>query len=129
MQLSCIMISFMRPKKIDVQKLLSSNSGPMPVAAMVSKLNVNKTTVYRQLDQLLKSGIVCEVEFGDGKKRYEFATDGHHHHLICNNCHVVTCLELDRDLESLEKKIKARNGFNVLNHNLEFFGTCRACHK
>ncbi len=110
-----------------VQEVLSTKIGPADVSELVKKMHVNKTTVYRQLEKLVQSGAVQELEFGDGKKRYEAARDGHHHHLVCNNCHAVTCFELDNDLQDLEKKIRFKKGFKVMNHNLEFFGLCAKC--
>ena len=51
-----------------------------------SGIKVNKTTIYRELDLLKSLGFVKEVEFGDGRKRFENATASHHHHFVCQNC-------------------------------------------
>jgi len=61
------------------------------------KKQIDLTSVYRTLDLMKKSAIVDEIEFGDGKKRYELAIgENHHHHLICKNCGDVENIENER---------------------------------
>lgn len=90
------------------------------------KLQVNKTTVYRELDFLKEQGITQEVEFGDKKKRYEILSS-HHHHVVCVECKKVEDVNLQSDLDAAEKKIAWQKNFKVLNHSLEFFGLCSEC--
>lgn len=91
------------------------------------RMIVNKTTVYRELDLLSGAGVLRELQFGDRKKRYEVAPEGHHHHLVCMECHRVEDIELPRDLDLQERQIERQKKFKILNHTLEFFGTCRDC--
>lgn len=91
-------------------------------------LSANKTTVYRQLEVLLRYNIAAEIHFTDRAKRYELArVGGHHHHLVCLKCGRVEKIILPADLEPQEKKIRQKNQFKVLQHSLEFFGRCRYC--
>jgi Fe2+ or Zn2+ uptake regulation protein len=90
-------------------------------------MRVNKTTVYRELDFLLKKGIIRAVDFGDGAKRYELMEEGHHHHVICTNCRKVEDVVLEVDLDQEEQKIAQKIGFKIENHALEFFGLCPDC--
>ncbi len=92
-------------------------------------LNINKTTVYRELAFLLGENIIKEIEFGEGQKRYELEDFKHHHHLICLKCRKVDDIELKTDLEKEEKRFLKENGFKVVNHSLEFFGYCQNCQK
>lgn len=90
-------------------------------------LRPNKTTVYRELDFLLEQGLVVEVEFGEGKKRYETFGE-HHHHLICTECKKVTGVHVEEgELTRQEKEFASTHGFTVQRHMLEFFGTCKDC--
>lgn len=91
------------------------------------KLSVNKTTLYRQLEVFVYEGIVTEVDFGDGKKRYEIASGNHHHHLICTGCKKIKHIELPGDLISQEILISKLENFQVSYHLLEFFGLCYDC--
>ncbi len=98
-------------------------------ALKVAGLNVNKTTVYRELDFLQANRIVTEIDLLDGMKRYEMVlADHHHHHLVCTQCKNIQCVEMDNDLDELERRLQKRHGFRVESHVLEFFGICSGCH-
>lgn len=122
-------ITPIRGKILDVfSKAISPISAPdLQDSFALSKVNVNKTTIYRELDFLLKKTLINEVEFGDGKKRYEL-NNGHHHHLICLNCKKIEDVDLETDLSKEEAKIKKDTGFKIKSHSLEFFGYCKNCH-
>ena len=90
------------------------------------RIQVNKTTVYRQLAQFKEQGRVRAVDFGDGKKRFELNTD-HHHHLVCTNCNRVDEVQAADDLSQMERNIRKNKRFKILDHSLEFFGLCRNC--
>jgi Fur family transcriptional regulator, ferric uptake regulator len=107
--------------------LLTSARRPISVADLLSHLSVNKTTVYRQLDSLVKAGQVTEVRFSDRKVRYELASLPHHHHLVCTACDSVRDIDLPDDIESIASKFPNRDGFVIQNHYLEFFGLCAKC--
>ena len=87
---------------------------------------VNKTTVYRQLDSLIRKGQIQELDFGEGKKRYELLKD-HHHHLICTGCNKVQCVEIEENFKEQEAEIGRKTDFRITGHMLEFFGLCSSC--
>jgi Fur family transcriptional regulator, ferric uptake regulator len=86
---------------------------------------LDKVTVYRTLESFVTAKLVNRVEFGDGVTRYEI-THGHHHHIVCTECGVITdvenCLE-----EKKVKELEEKTGFIVSSHSLEFFGLCKKC--
>ncbi|SRR5258708_396102 len=110
--------------KKDLVSLLEKSDLPISVPEILTQLHANKTTIYRQLDSFIKDGLVSEVEFGDGKKRYELANKKHHHHVVCKSCGTVADIEIDERLllNSLDQ-----TDFKIENHNLEFFGFCGGC--
>lgn len=94
--------------------------------------DVGLATVYRTLELFCDFEIIHGMDFGDGRKRYEFGdsdTNGHHHHhLICLKCGVI--LEVDEDLlDDLEERVKKEFNFEVQNHQLKIFGHCKNCKK
>ena len=94
------------------------------------KSEIGLATVYRSLELLSSLNILLKIEFGDGCSRYELNTtdpDTHrHHHLICTRCHKV--IEFDEDkLDELEAEIANKSGFEILNHEVKFFGYCKEC--
>ena len=91
---------------------------------------IGLATVYRSLELLSDLGILQKMEFGDGCSRYEVnATDPsahHHHHLICMSCGKV--IEFEDDLlEPLEETISQKSGFQIVDHQVKFFGKCKEC--
>ena len=96
-------------------------------AFRILKLKVNKTTIYRELEFLLKENLIKEIEFREGKKRYELDTGHHHHHIVCLNCKKVEDVDLEVDLHQEEKLIEKKTGFKITSHSLEFFGYCKNC--
>ncbi len=91
---------------------------------------IGLATVYRALDLLSNLGILVQIDFGDGCARYELNTADpnvhHHHHLICVKCKKV--IEFDEDLlDELEEVISRKSGFQILNHEVKFFGYCKDC--
>lgn len=109
------------------QQILGILDHPVDAIELTKELGVNKTSTYRELKVLITKGIVSEIEFGDGKKRYELTSLGHHHHLICTGCKSVSDITLESDLEKVEKQIEKEKSFKVVRHNLEFFGLCSKC--
>lgn len=90
---------------------------------------IGLATVYRTLDLLADLEVLRKVNFGDGKTRYEISTleaEHQHHHLICLECGKV--MEFEDDLlESLEAAIGKKTGFNIVDHQVKFFGFCEKC--
>lgn len=67
--------------------------------------------------------------FDNGVKRYEHRHLGQHHdHMICTKCRKI--IEFNNDqLEDLQKRIAADNGFHMLQHRMEIYGVCADCMK
>ncbi|MFA6160918.1 MAG: transcriptional repressor [Patescibacteria group bacterium] len=89
----------------------------------------HKTTVYRELGCLMSNGIVKQLDFGDGRKRYELADGDHHHHLICNSCGSTQPVAIKDGLTKKITPLASSLGFIVTDHALEFFGFCKRCAK
>jgi Fe2+ or Zn2+ uptake regulation protein len=108
-----------------VLDILSKSKSPIDVSILVNELGVNKTTVYRQIEKFIEAGTIIEVEFGDGKKRYEVASLDHHHHLICKKCKKIDDISFDEKV--ILSEVYKKRKFKVESHNLEFFGICVNC--
>ncbi len=88
---------------------------------------VNKSTIYRTLETLEKTG--CIVKSGAGDHFiFHPAEEGHHHHLLCASCHKT--IECDEDLFApLEKILKEKYGFKASFKHLVISGLCQECSK
>jgi len=117
-----------------IVELIFAGDGPISaieIGKALKKKNivVNKTTVYRELDFLMKRELVREVKLEARKSYYESALMEHHHHLICNACGKVKKIRskgLEKKMMEIEKA-QYKKGFEILDHSLEFFGRCQQC--
>ena len=115
------------PKRIALMTTLKKAEQPLSAEIIHTQMRgVDLVTVYRNLQEFLKAGIVHEVRFKDGIVRYELA-HSHHHHIVCTTCGLVE--ELDMCEAALEKKAlkHSRRFATVSEHALEFFGLCKKC--
>lgn len=134
--------SDLRLKILEVLKLKSVLDVPQILSLVTIKLkkvnpdvtiksrysNINKTSIYRQLEVLRNENIINEIDIGDGKKRYEIKPEkGHHHHLVCLKCNKIECYSIKKDLIEIENEINTQMKFKVQKHLLEFFGECENC--
>ncbi len=129
----------MRNTKIkqSTQQVIQNSKEPISVLEILEqlknlKISANETTIYRILKSFLIQGIILELDFGEGKKRYEFNNHNHHHHLICKKCSKIEHIKLN-DLETVlnnnKKEILQQSNFKITDHNLELFGLCGGCKK
>src|SRR3954451_7197509 len=83
--------------------------------------NISIATVYRTVRLFEEAGILARHEFGDGRARYEAASDEHHDHLIdVETGRVVEFV--DEELEALQKRIAEKLGFRLVDHRMELYG-------
>lgn len=83
--------------------------------------NISIATVYRTLRLFEEAGILERHEFGDGRSRYEAASDAHHDHLI--DVETGDVIEfVDEELEELQRRIAEKLGFRLVDHRMELYG-------
>lgn len=95
--------------------------------------DIGLATVYRTVQLLLDLQVIDKINLDDGCIRYELGREHgrekhHHHHLICLSCGKVVSYENDF-LETLEAHIMDSTGFEVSDHEVKFYGYCKACRK
>ncbi|MBA3526715.1 MAG: transcriptional repressor [Pseudomonadota bacterium] len=82
---------------------------------------ISIATVYRTVRLFEEAGILARHEFGDGRARYEAASDAHHDHLIdVETGNVVEFV--DEELEALQRRIAEKLGFRLVDHRMELYG-------
>jgi len=82
---------------------------------------ISIATVYRTVRLFEEAGILERHEFGDGRSRYEAASDAHHDHLIDVESGKVIEF-VDPELEALQKLIAEKLGFRLVDHRMELYG-------
>ena len=85
---------------------------------------ISVATVYRTVKLFEEANILERHDFGDGRARYEEASEEHHDHLIdVNSGEVIEFL--NRDIERLQQEVARRLGYKLVGHRLELFGVRR----
>jgi Fur family peroxide stress response transcriptional regulator len=88
---------------------------------------ISKTTVYRNLRQLAKNGLIREVSLLDGLERYDSYTE-QHYHFKCKSCGGIYDVEIDY-VSGLNDAVHEKYSFQVDEHNIVFSGVCKKCGK
>jgi Fe2+ or Zn2+ uptake regulation protein len=80
--------------------------------------------VYRNLEALLKCGILVRIQQTDRKKHYGLCVSGdnHHHHITCIKCGKVEDIK-DCAIRGIDK-IK---GYKIVSHFMQVNGICASC--
>ena len=87
--------------------------------------DVHLSTIYRNLDELERLGVVAHAHLGHGPATYHLASSSHSH-AVCGRCGAA--VELPEDLfASLSEEVKRRYGFTIDPRHFAVLGLCAAC--
>lgn len=81
---------------------------------------ISISTVYRTVKLLEDAGIIARHDFGEGRARYEPASDDHHDHLIDVRSGQVIEFR-NEEIENLQREIARRLGYRLVEHRLELY--------
>ena len=82
---------------------------------------ISIATVYRTVKLFEEAGILTKHDFKGGKARYEELRESHHDHLI--DVKTGEIIEfVDNEIESLQKKVAEKYGYDLVDHKLELYG-------
>ena len=87
---------------------------------------VGLATVYRTLDALADAGVIEPLAHFRDALCYRVCREGHHHHLVCTECHSIAELR-GCELEEPLARAAAAHGFVATGHHLEVVGVCASC--
>jgi Fe2+ or Zn2+ uptake regulation protein len=86
---------------------------------------VHMSTIYRNLDDLERLGVVVHAHLGHGPATYHLAA-GAHGHFVCEECGAMIEAP-DEIFEGLSRAAKARFAFDINPHHFAVLGRCRSC--
>lgn len=86
--------------------------------------NISMGTVYRNLNQLVDSGMAIKVPGVFEKDRFD-ADTSRHSHLICEQCGAV--IDFDDSNYKINIKLNERNGAVPKSFSLVYYGLCPKC--
>jgi Fur family transcriptional regulator, ferric uptake regulator len=87
--------------------------------------DIHLSTVYRNLDELERLGVVVHSHFGHGPATYHLASSVHGH-FVCEECGRLTEVP-DSMFDGLAKQARARFGFTIDPHHFAMLGRCADC--
>jgi Fur family ferric uptake transcriptional regulator len=87
---------------------------------------IGLTSIYRALDLFESLGILFKIINGSNVKYKLCESQNHHHHIICKACGDVVELNFC-DISDWSKKVMESTGYQVVDHQLNFYGLCKAC--
>jgi Fur family ferric uptake transcriptional regulator len=88
--------------------------------------NIDRSTIYRSLDLLVKLGLVITGEKNNSEQTYEMIKENHHHHLICKVC--GNDVEIENKLvDDFYTEIGNAYNYEIVMDHLIIFGVCKKC--
>lgn len=119
------------PQRIAILKALLHNDRHPSVEDVYALVKVDfpttsLATVYKTVHLLKETGEILEIGFTDGRSRYDGNKPYPHPHLICTRCSAI----MDPDVTMVRRmtaEIEKTSGYQLLSHQIEFFGICPAC--
>ena len=117
------------PQRRYIFQVLEGNTDHLSAEEVYEKArahvpDISLATVYNTLRELVSLGEIRELDWGEGKSRYDPDTSCHQH-LICVRCHNVADVACGG--RWLELAPEQRQGYHVLGADVTFYGLCSAC--
>lgn len=110
------------PKRELILQVLKEEHDALSAGQIHKKLpEVDLTTIYRNLELFLATGIVKELHLGSGEALYEYAEKSHHH-AICTDCNKVLHFSVP---EAEIKKLVKLKDFDLDTVELTVRGKCK----
>jgi Fur family peroxide stress response transcriptional regulator len=119
------------PQRLAVLKVLAVSEGHPTVERIYETVRAefpttSIATIYKTVNLLKQLNEVLELGFPDGSNRYDGNKPYPHPHVICTQCKKIIDPNLG-SLKDLTKEVIKETGFQILNHRVDFFGTCCDC--
>jgi Fur family ferric uptake transcriptional regulator len=87
---------------------------------------IGLATVYRVLTQFEAAGLVTRHHFDGSNSVFELDKGTHHDHILCMQCGKVDEFT-DEIIETRQKAIAEKLGYELTDHGLNLYGYCAQC--
>lgn len=92
---------------------------------------IGLATVYRTMQLLEKTNIVCKFDSDENRIRYELMEPDDkfpHPHFICKACGRVYPVK-EAISDSMKDDFNKHYGFKIVSYDLKFYGICKNCNR
>ncbi|MEX2626560.1 MAG: Fur family transcriptional regulator [Ilumatobacteraceae bacterium] len=117
-----------------IVEVLAGAGAPVTLPSLLELApDLSQSSAYRNLAIMEEVGVVRRLVHGAEHAHYELAEDltEHHHHLICEECGLITDVTLDdgleRSLDQAFEGLAAAADFTPRHHAIDIFGRCADC--
>lgn len=109
-----------------VLEALFTADRPVSAEHIATRLRLDLTSVYRNLETLESQGLVRHVHLGHGPGLYALLGRGEYEYLFCERCGAVRALTPE-ELDPIREQIDHRFGYQARFTHFAIVGTCSAC--
>lgn len=124
-------MKFSKQRELILNEIISSNVHPTAdtIYTNLKKDNpeLSLGTVYRNLSQLTKKGIISKLSIPNQSDRFDKKVEPHSH-LICQNCNNIYDIDSDSICKFINELSSEKN-LSITNYDLVLYGTCDNCNK
>jgi Fur family transcriptional regulator, ferric uptake regulator len=105
---------------------LFGKDGPVAAAQLARELDLDESSVYRNLELLEERGLVRHVHLGHTPGLYTLARAEDTEYLLCDRCGKVTAVNPDR-LDPVREQIRTEFGYTARFTHFPIVGVCDEC--
>ena len=123
-------LSLSHPRLLIYQELSNASIPLSPLeiyqTLLKKKKKIGLTSIYRSLELFESLGMVFKIAYGSNVRYKLCELENHHHHIVCKACGNVVELNFC-DISDWSKKVTESTGYQVVDHQLNFYGFCKDC--
>jgi Fur family transcriptional regulator, ferric uptake regulator len=112
-------------RRLVLEELFATDQ-PVTAEHITTRLRLDLTSVYRNLEVLEQQGLVRHVHLGHGPGLYALVARGEREYLYCERCQAVSAVPPE-ELAPVRDQIRERFGYEVRFTHFPLAGTCAAC--
>jgi len=119
------------PQRDVLLHALSEATGHPTADDLVKKVRkalptVSHATVYRNVQELVRAGLIGTLERSGAAVQFEVNPE-HHHHFMCRGCGQVWDVYLDEVAMTVNKHRSPLKGFRIDRRDVQLHGLCARC--
>ena len=121
----------MTPQRDVLLRVLSHTSGHPTADDLFRQVravlpSVSHATVYRNLQDLVRAGLIGTLERAGGATQFEINPESHHH-FVCRSCGEVWDVYLEAVGVRLNRRRSPLTGFQIDRREVQLHGLCARC--
>jgi len=119
------------PQRDVLLQVLSDTTGHPTADDLVQRVravlpSVSHATVYRNVQELVRAGLIGTLERAGGAVQFEINPDAHHH-FVCRGCGRVWDVYLQQLGVRMDRRRSPLKGFRIDRREVQLHGLCARC--